>query len=456
LRFLMPSSLAPRLLRPHVDSGVLLFTLALTFGVAILAGLAPALNARKKDVTDALKQGGRGGTEGAPSQRLRGLLVTCEMALAVVAVIGAGLFLKTFQQVRAVRPGFDPDSVVIGQFNLAAASFDRNQADAFCRRLREKMEQQPGVTAVSYADYVPLSVGEGSWEDLDVEGYVPRPSENMKLFRALVAPRYFDALKIPLVGGRDFTADDDPSHAPVMIVNQEFVRRYFSNQYPIGRKVQGWGKWFTIVGVVRDSKIYRLTESPKPYFYVPIRQVYRPEFPFVFFVRTSGSTEQALAALRHEAASVDPAVPIFGATSLSEFAGASLFEQRIAASLLSVLASVAFLLAAIGLYGVMAHSVSQRTREIGIRLALGALPRDVLVMIGRQAIGFLAVGLAAGMIAAAALARVVSSMLFAVSPGDPVIYGAAAVFTLVIALAATAIPAGRAMRVDPIIALHYE
>jgi predicted permease len=456
LGWLMPGSSVPSLLRPHVDSGVLLFTAALAIGVAILAGVAPALNAGRENVTDALKESGRSGTGTARSQRLRGLLVTSEMALAVIAVIGAGLFLKSFRLAAEIRPGFDADHVALGKFDLAAASFDASQADAFCTRLREQLERQPGITSVSYTDWVPLSINGGSWEDLEIEGYVPAPGENMKIYREIVAPGYFDVLKIPLLQGRDFNLNDDGKHAPAMIVNREFVRKFLRNQYAIGRKVQGWGDWFTIVGVVEDSKYYRLTESPKPWFYVPMRQIYRPEFAYTFLVRTAGSVDSAISTLREQARSVDPGVPIFATTSFSDYVGASLFQQKIAASLLSVLAIIAFLLAAIGLYGVMAYSVAQRTKEIGIRVTLGAQPGNVLAMIARQAMAFLLVGLLGGMAGAVVLARLVSSMLFGVSPADPVVFASVGACTMLIALAATAIPASRAMRVDPIVALRHE
>ncbi len=456
LGWLMPGSSVPSLLRPHVDSGVLLFTAALAIGVAILAGVAPGLNAGRENVTDALKESGRSGTGTARSQRLRGLLVTSEMALAVIAVIGAGLFLKSFRLAAEIRPGFDADHVALGKFDLAAASFDASQADAFCTRLREQLERQPGITSVSYTDWVPLSINGGSWEDLEIEGYVPAPGENMKIYREIVAPGYFDVLKIPLLQGRDFNLNDDGKHAPAMIVNREFVRKFLRNQYAIGRKVQGWGDWFTIVGVVEDSKYYRLTESPKPWFYVPMRQIYRPEFAYTFLVRTAGSVDSAISTLREQARSVDPGVPIFATTSFSDYVGASLFQQKIAASLLSVLATIAFLLAAIGLYGVMAYSVAQRTKEIGIRVTLGAQPGNVLAMIARQAMAFLLVGLLGGMAGAVVLARLVSSMLFGVSPADPVVFASVGACTMLIALAATAIPASRAMRVDPIVALRHE
>jgi len=456
LQWLVPASAIPTMLRPPIDLGVLLCSVILAFVVAVLAGVAPAMHSARGDVNEMLKEGGRTGTSNLRSQRLRGLLVTSEVALAVVAIIGAGLFVKSFQMARSIQPGFDPHQVAMAQMNLSAAGYDASQADSFCRRLREAMERQPGVAAVSYGDYVPLSIGAGSWEDLQIQGYVPGPNENMKIYRNLVAPGYFDLMKIPLLEGREFNMQDDRGNLPVMIVTREFVRHFLPNQEPIGKKVYGWGKWFTVVGVVEDSKILRLTENTAPYFYVPIRQIYRPEMGLKFFVRTSGPVNEAVTALRREANAIDPAVPVFSVMALEEYIGASLFAQRIAATLLGTLGFVALLLAAIGLYGVMAYSVAQRTGEIGIRVALGAQPMHVMRMIIRECLVLALPGLVLGSLLAAALARVASASLVAVSPRDPAIYAAAAVFTVLVTLCAAANPARRAAKVDPMVALRYE
>jgi predicted permease len=455
LGYLLPRSSSPSLARAPIDIGVLLFTIGLAFAVALLAGAAPAFQAAKSNVSDSLKEGGRTGSS-ARSVRLRGLFVISEMALAVVALIGAGLFVKSYRHVSEIHPGFDPQHVAIAQLNLSAASYDAEQADSFCSRLREELERQPGVTAVSYADYVPLSVEGGSWEDLQIQGYVSPPSENMKIYRTLASPGYFDLLKIPVVEGRDFNTKDDMSAPPVMIVNQEFVRRFVPHGTPTGRRVRGWGKWFTIVGVVQDSKIYRLTEPPTPYFYVPMRQIYRPEMGLVFYARTSGSIDGAVKALRREAQAVDPAVPLFNATSLNDSIAASLFTQRISANLLSVLGGVALLLAAIGLYGVMGYSVAQRTNEIGIRMALGAQRGDVQRLVLGNGARLAGVGVIGGVVAAIPLTRLLSSLLFGVSPTDPSTFGEVAILLTAVALLACYIPARRAMRVDPMVALRYE
>jgi putative ABC transport system permease protein len=456
LQYLFPASTRMYLSRPPVDFTVLLFNLALTLGVAVVAGLAPAVQAAGDNVNETLKEGGRTGSSSRSSHRLRGILVAAEMALSVVALIGAGLFVKSFQVARAINPGFDPHGVAIAHFNMFSAGYNRQQADSFCLRLREHLESEPGVTSVSYADYVPLGLGAGSWEDLQIEGYVPGPSENMKIYRSMVAPGYFQTMKIPLLEGRDFTLQDDREHEFVMIVNREFVRRFLPNQLPLGAKVQGWARWFRIIGVVEDSKIYRLTENPQPYFYIPIREIYRPEMMYTFYVRTSGSLNDAVSALARDANAVDAASRPLDVSTLDEFIMQSLFTNKIAADLLTILASAAIFLAAIGLYSVMAYSVARRTNEIGIRVSLGAQASDVLGMVLRQGMLFGLAGLIAGSLAAVALARVVRSALVSVSPADPVVYGLAAGFALVVVLAATAIPAHRAVRVDPVVALRYE
>jgi predicted permease len=455
LGYLLPHSASPNLLLAPLDPGVLLFIIVLTFIVALLTGIVPALHAAKGNVNDTLKESARSGS-GARSLQLLGFFVTSEMALAVVALIAAGLFLRSFRHTSEIRPGFDSRHGAIAQLNLGAASFDAQQADSFCLRLREQLERQPGVTAVSYSDYVPLSVSGGSWEDLQIQGYVPSPGENMKLYRTLASPGFFGVLKIPILQGRDFTLRDDAEAPPVMIVNQEFVRRFVPSGTAIGRLVQGWGQWFTIVGVVSDSKIYRLTEPPTPYFYVPIRQIYRPEMGLVFFVRTSAPISSAISALRRETHAIGPAVPLFDATSLDDSIAASLFAQRISASLLAILGSVALLLAAIGLYGVIGYSVAQRTREIGIRMALGATPGIVQRSVLAHTLRLALLGIAVGVVASFAASKVIASLLFKTEPNDPATFLGVVFLLIAVALAAGYFPALRATRIDPCIALRSE
>jgi predicted permease len=456
LRWLLPNVARPAMLVAPLDAQVFLFAAGLALLVALLSGLAPALHAARANVNEMLKEGGRTASPDARSRRLRGLLVVSEVALAVVALVGAGLFLKSFQTSRSIHPGFDPEGVALARFDFSTAGYSAQQTDEFCRRLRERLERQPGVTSVSYDDSVPLGFSGGNWEDLQIEGYVPNANENMKIYRDLVSPGYFDSMKIPLLDGRDFDLRDDRSSQRVMIVNQEFARRFLPKGSILGHKVHGWGEWFAIIGVVQNSKYHRLTENPQPYFYIPIRQIFRPEYGLTFHVRTSGSVNDAIAALRRETNALDPAMPIFDAEPMTEYMAGSLFGAKVAASLLSVLSGVGLLLAAVGLYSVMAYSVAQRTGEIGVRVTLGAQPRNIMRLVIRQGMGFALAGLVTGCLIAAALARVVSALLEAVSPADPLVYLTAAAFTVLTALAAVAIPAWRALRVDPAVALRAQ
>jgi MacB-like periplasmic core domain len=257
------------LAHPSFDGGVLSFSAGLAFLTAALVGMAPALSAIGKDLNEAIEEVGRSSTSNPCSQRLRGLLVSCEVALAVVALVGAGLFLKSLYVTKAIQPGFDPGHVALARFNLSAGGFDAQQADAFCRHLREQLEKQPGISAVTYSDYVPLSLSAGSWEDLEIQGYVPGPSEDMKIYRNLVAPGYFSLMKIPLLEGREFNSLDDSDHPWVMVVTHEFVRRFIPSGAAIGRKVRGWGEWFTIaasilivVGVASWALFFKQKGSP--------------------------------------------------------------------------------------------------------------------------------------------------------------------------------------------------
>jgi predicted permease len=366
------------------------------------------------------------------------------------------LFLKGFERSRAIDPGFSPDGVALTQFDFSTTAYDGQQTDTFCRRLHDRLEQLPGVTAVSYDDSVPLGFNGGNWETLEVEGYVPAPNQNMKIYRDLVSPGFFDSMKIPLAEGRDFDWHDDPTTQRVIIVNQEFARRFLPNRNPIGHKVHGWGEWFTIVGVARDSKYHRVTENPQPYFYIPIRQIFRPEYGLTFHVRTSGSVSEAIAAIRREATAIDPSIPIFDAQPMTEYISASLFGAKITADLLSLLSGIGLLLAAMGLYGVMAYTVAQRTREFGVRLAMGARQRDILGLILRESARLALFGTVAGLVLGAVSTRIVANQIHSVNPLDPLTFAGVGLALMAVAFLASSVPAYRAAKVDPMVALRYE
>src|SRR5215472_4280648 len=456
LRWLLPAVARPVMLPAPLDGQVFVFSALLAVFVAALSGLVPALHASRADINACLKQGGRTGSEGIRTSRMRALLVVSEMALAAVALLGAGLLLKSLESARAINPGFSPEGVALAQFDFSTSDYDAQQVDSFCRRLQDRLREAPGVTNVAYDDSVPLGFHGGNWETLEVEGYVPGRNENMKIYRDLVSPGFFDSMKIPLLEGRDFDWHDDRLSPRVMIVNQEFVRRFFAKGNPLGRKVHGWGEWFTIVGVVKDSKYHRVTENPQPYFYIPIRQIFRPEYGLTFHVRTSGSVSEAIAGLRREAAAIDPALTIFDAEPMTEYIAASLFGAKIAATLLGVLSVVGLLLAAMGLYGVLAYSVAERTREFGIRQALGAQPRDIFGLIMKQSGKLTLTGLVLGMILATLSTRVVAGQIYGISPLDPRTYATVGLLLVAVAFAASYIPARRARRVDPMVVLRYE
>jgi predicted permease len=340
--------------------------------------------------------------------------------------------------------------------SITLAGYDSARGEAFLDDVADRVRRQPAVSSVSYADYVPLSLGSGSWEELRIEGYAPEPTENMKLFRAIIGPDYFSTLDIPLLAGRDFNAGDDSMSTHVMIVNETFVNRYLAGRSALGVRVRGWGRWFTIVGVAKDTKTYRLTEGATPYFYVPARQVYRPEKGYTFLARTRGSVDQSVRSIEQAVHSVDPTVPVYGGMPLAAYIEGPLQSQQTATQLLALLAAVSAMLAAIGLYGVIAYAVAQRTKEIGVRLALGAQTADVLRVVASEARGLLISGLVIGLTGGAALSRVASSLLYSMSGADVLVFLAAGGTMMIVAVIAMAVPTRRAMRIDPLTALRAE
>jgi len=445
----------PVFLTIPLDGEIFAFVMLLCAAACVISGIAPALHSARAGLNEALKEGGRGGGPGARSEGTRSLLVVLETALALVALICAGLFTKSFQMASRINPGFEPRNVLVANLDLSAAGYAGPDRTRFCERVRDRLAAQPGIVGVSFADVVPLWFTGSPWEDLQVEGYVPASNESMKIFRNVVAPGYLDVMRIPLVEGRDFTGHDDENAPPVMIVNQTFARRFFGGRTAIGHRVHGWGRWFTIAGVARDSKYVKPNEPATPYFYVPFRQ--GNSNPVVaLLVRTAAEPEQAVAALRRATSDIDPGVGVFDAMPLTEFIGASLYGEKMAAMMLAVLGVVALVLAATGIYSVMAYSVAQRAREIGIRVALGARPADVVALMVGRGMRLTLAGVAIGVAAAVAVTRLAASLLVHVSATDPLVFGAAALFLGAVALAANYLPARRATHVDPNEALRCE
>ena len=444
---MVPPSGLPVAIDLPLGGDVVAFTFLLCLLACALSGIAPAWHMARANLNESLKEGGRAGSGGANSHRIERLLVVCQVALALVAIISAGLFARSFQAARSINPGFDPNNVLVS--HLALNGYSVAERKQFVERLRDRVLAQPGITAVTYSHTVPLSFSGQWWEPVEVQGYVPGPSENMKINRNVVAPGYFNMLRIPLVEGRDFTEHDDEKSAPVMIVTQTFARHFFGNRYPIGQHVHGWGRWFDVIGVAKDTKYQNLDEAAKPYFYVPFRQCLREDMGIRLYVHTAGDPLEAVEPVRRAVRSLDPDAGVFDSMPMTENINAALFTEKLAATMLAVLGGVALLLAALGLYGVMAYAVAERRHEIGIRIALGARPGDVVGMIVKQGLALTLIGLAAGTVAAIAVTRVIASALVEVSATDPLVFLGALLFLTAVAALASYLPARLAAGIDP-------
>jgi len=460
LVYLVPPMELPIAMNIPFNATILGFSVLICMSAAVVSGLAPAWHAVRSDLVDALKEGGRSGSAGAATHRMRDLLVVGEVALALVALVGAGLFAKSFRST-TVDPGFDPKNVLVSKFYLSPGGYTTAQQRAdFMRRLRERLESDPGVVETSYAESIPLGYAGTGGCEVEVPGYVRQPGEGLTIARNLVAPGFFHLLRIPMLNGREFDARDDLKGAPVAIVNQTFAHHFLQDKDPVGMQIRGCGTQLTIVGLTRDSKYDSFMEPPTPMIYAPFAQLYGPadgyDSGIGLFIKSAGTPIQALPALRRAAASLDPGIGVYDSMPLEEYIGFSVFAQKIAARLLTVLGGIALLLAAMGLYSVMAYSVSQRTHEIGIRMALGGQRSNVMGMVLRKGLALTVIGLAAGLVVALLASQVVASLLLNVSATDPLIFAGAAVFLIGVALTASLMPARRATKVDPLVALHCD
>jgi len=456
LSWLLPPSGFPVRFALRLDASVLAFTVLVCVGAALGSGAASVLHSLRPDVSSSLKEGGRSATSGGRSQRVRSLLVVAEVALAAVALIGSGLFVRSFRAARSIPPGFDASNVAVAQFQPSNAGYSAEQGMQFCFKVRERLRSAPGVVDAAYSSHLPLGFGLSPFLDVEPEGYVPARGENMQVYYNAVSTGFFGLMRIPRLEGRDFTELDDKGTTSVLIVNRSFARRYFGEPSPVGRKVRVRGEWATVLGVVKDSKYHSLAEAPQPYFYLPFRQEYSRDWSVAWYVRSTIGSPEAQATLRREAAAVDSNVVLTDAMPLSEYVSGCLYAQKVAASLLSALAALSLLLAGVGLYSVMAYAVSQRTQEIGIRMALGAQAFTVVRMLVGEGLVLAGGGLLIGIAAALLAARLVASMLVNVSATDPVVFGGASLFLAAVAFFASYVPARRATRVSPVQALRCE
>ncbi|HEY6931109.1 MAG TPA: ABC transporter permease [Thermoanaerobaculia bacterium] len=450
---IVPNSAAmPIDLQPPLDARVFVFGFALALATGILFGLAPALQSSHPDVEQALRDGTPGG--GSARQGLRRVLVVAQVALAVVLLAATGLFTKSLQNARKIDPGFDPSHVLLTGFDFPQ-SLDRKHVVPFFRDLLARTSAIPGVVAASYGNHVPLWLEGGDWEEIRVDGYTPGPNENMKIDLTLTWPGYFSVMKMPLVEGRDFTERDDAERAPVAIVNQTFASRYLAGKAAVGSRIWINDKDTLVVGVVRNARYRRLTEEPRPFLYAPQLQWLPPGTALHVRLSPDASEAAVAARIREEVAAIDPRVATVSA-SLEEVTSTAVIPQRLGAKLFGAVGALALLIASIGVYGLMAYSVSRRRREIGVRMALGAQASQVGRLVLKEGVTLAALGLGMGLLAALAVARLVRSLLVEVSPADPMIFAAVILLLGGAALLACWLPARRAARLNPVEALRSE
>ncbi len=453
---ILPATDFPIALDFTLNGDILAFAILLCAVLAVITGLAPALHLIRADVNEGLKEGGRSGTSSAGLQRTRAMLVVSEVALATVAMVGMGLFTRSFLNARAINPGLDVRNLLFVQYHVDTFCTTSEQRAQFCIRLHDRLAARPGIAAVAYGLDVPLAFGNSASSELQIEGHAPRREGDARSGSGIVSPHYFEALGIPLLEGRDFTEQDTRETARVAIVNQSFARRFFAGGNPVGHRIRGKGPWITIVGQVRDSKYRSVTEAPTPYFYLPFRQAHGGEFWTAFFIRTVGPARDQIAMVRQEASMVEPGAAAFPVIPFEEHISASLFPQRVAAALLCILGALALLLAALGLYSVLAFAVGQRKHEFGIRMALGAQSRDVLGMVVRQGMLLTLAGLVAGTILALVATRMIGGLLVNLSASDPLIFAGVGGFLSAVALLASYLPARLATKVDPLTSLRQQ
>jgi len=447
----------PRLSSVQVDMPVLLFTLGLSVVTGLLFGLAPALAASKTNLSEALKEGTRGSTEGRHRNRVRSVLVTAAVALSLVLLTGAGLLLRSFFGLMGINPGFDVDNIAVLRVPVRAAYKTEAEYIGFQQRLQRELTTIPGVTSVGGTNIIPLSGGQLVY-GFDVVGRTPFPDgQGPSITTVSVTPNYFRTMGIPLRRGRDVAFTDTLSSPGVVVVNEQFARQYFPHENPIGHKLAiGNGDDFEqneIVGVVGDVKYLELTEEPLPMFYLPYAQT--PSRSINYAVRSPNADELA-PTLRAVVKRLDRQQPIIGVKTLVEMRGEMLATRRFSLVLLTALSVIALLLAAVGIYSIMSYSVAQRTSEIGIRMALGAEARDIFRLIVGHAVKLVGIGLGVGAVVAFMSTRLMRTLLYGVEPGDPATLAAICVLIGAVALVASWIPARRATRVDPLVAIRYD
>ena len=456
LPLFLPAWLAARShLEFSLSATTLGFALLLTLATGVAFGVFPALQASRPDLYAVLKEGGRSTQGGATHHRLRSSLVVAEVAVAMVLLIGAGLCIKGLRQARQIDTGFSADHVLIAGLQIGMNGYDQETGKAFYRQARQRLAALPGVEEAALASWFPLGLAGCKGWDATVEGYQAPEGEDTTYEFAIVSPRYFAAMRIPLLAGRDFADQDDAKAAPVAIVNEAFAHRFWPGLDPIGRRFKTGGTWRTVIGLARQGKYNRLSEGAWCFFYLPYQQGV-PDLDLGLCVRTTGDPAGFANTLRQTVRDLDPRVELLDTTPLAAHSGMVLFPQRMASSVLALLGLVALVLSAMGVYAVMAYAVSQRTQEFGLRMALGASPRDVLRLVLGRGVLMVAAGLAVGLALSLAATRLLAVFLYGVSPFDPLTFLGVPLLLMLIALLACYLPAHRATKADPMTALRAE
>jgi putative ABC transport system permease protein len=442
-----------------IDWPLVMAAIALAAATALAFGLVPAIQSSKPELLPALKEGT--GSGGPKRSRLRAAFMTLQVAMSTLLLVLAGLLVRGVTKAHAIDRGLVTDGVLTASIDLESSGYSTARGIAFYDQLRARLDQSPGVVASNLAAILPLTLS-NSANEMVKEATTPAETaiDRELVYQNIVSPGHFATLDIPLVAGRDFNLSDRPGATAVVIVNELLARRLWPNEPPLGKRLrqrdgpESFGPWLEVVGVARDSKYVTVGEDPRPFMYQPLAQAYQPTAKIL--VKGKGAALEILPALRTAVNDLDPNLPISSVTTLDAATSLSVLPVKVAAMLAGTLGVLALLLGAVGLYGVMSYVVRQRTRELGIRIALGANPGSVVRLVTRQGILWTAVGLAFGLSAAFAVARLISGFLYGVNATDPLAFGAVTLLLAATSLIACYVPARRASRLDPLRALREE
>jgi predicted permease len=451
--FIPPVAEIPLSMTVTADRTVLFATFAISVLTGVIFGILPALRSSGLQPVNVLKEEAGSASGGVHRARLSSIFVVAQIAMSLLLLVCAGLFMRSVQAAQQFNPGFNSHHVLLYSYDLSGLGYDAKSATQFHRQLFDKLQTIPGVEAATLADTIPLGFGSGSYT-VQAEGYVPQPHESMDIQYSDVGPNYLRTMQIPLLSGREFAVSDSDGAQLAAIVNATFANRYWPHQDAVGKKLHADGQWFTVVGVAQDSDYNHLGQKPQAYFYLPLFQ--SQDRRVAILARVPGDPLAFARPVQDAVHSLDADLPLFDLTTLDSRIQLDTTTQRMGGVFVGGFGIVALILAGIGIYGVLAYTTRQRTHEIGIRMALGAEPHDVLRLVLRQGLTLAALGLAIGLAACFALTRALSSQLFGISATDPLTFSAVAAVLLLVALLACYIPARRAMRTDPMVALRYE